>query len=398
MYDDLDTYAIIDLDAIRHNIREIKNKFHNLDIMFVLKADAYGHKATEIYKLLLSEGADKFAVANLSEALELRKIDRTAEILVLGRIAPANIRTAIENEISMTVYSKECWENIFSRICHGDKNIRLHIKINTGFNRLGFNTDHDHDSVEAIKNMTECGMVSVESIYSHFALADYERDREQFDRFSSFIRELKGKGIKVPKMHMADSITAVDYPWARMDMVRIGALIYGLKADRESYKNFDLRYSMKLYSTVTQVRSISRGEGVSYDYFFKAEKDMKIAALAFGYADGYPRQLWKNGYVLINNKKAYFTGLMCMDQCMVDVTDIEGVKPGDKVCIYDADTDSEVSLASIAIMAGTNKNNIISSLSRRVPRVYLSDGKKYIINQLTGEEDFYEASNRHNGS
>lgn len=385
MYNDLDTFAIIDLDAIKHNVREIKRKFENIDIIFVLKADAYGHKATEIFKLLIEEGSDKFAVANLSEALELRKIDRNVEIIVLGRIAPANIKIALENSISFTIFSKESWCNLYEVInssCYED--VKIHIKINTGFNRLGFNTDED--SIKIIKEIQECKNVTIESAYSHFALTDYESDVEQFNKFNKFIKQLESKNIKIPKKHIADSITSVDYPWARLDMVRIGALIYGLKADRRSYEKFDLKYSMKLYTTITQIRHIKAGEGVGYDYLFKAKNDTKIATLAFGYADGYPRNIWNKSYVLINGKKAYFTGLMCMDQCMVDVTSIDDVKEGDKVLIYEVDSDSEVSLAKISKMADTNKNNIISSLAKRVVRVYKSEGKEYTVNQLLGDE------------
>lgn len=384
MYNDLDTFAIIDLDAIKHNVREIKRKFESIDIIFVLKADAYGHKATEIFKLLIKEGSDKFAVANLSEALELRKIDRNVEIIVLGRISPSNIKIAIENKISFTIYSKDSWHNLNKVINNSYENIKIHIKINTGFNRLGFNTDED--SIKIIDEINKCKNLTIESIYSHFALTDYESDVEQFNKFNKFIKQLKSKNIKIPKKHIADSITSVDYPWARLDMVRIGALIYGLKADRKSYDKFDLKYSMKLYTTITQIRYIKAGEGVGYDYLFKAKNDMKIATLAFGYADGYPRNIWNKGYVLINGNKAYFTGLMCMDQCMVDVTSIDNVKEGDKVLIYEVDSNSEVSLAKISILASTNKNNIISSLGKRVVRVYKSEGKEYAVNQLLGGE------------
>lgn len=384
MYNDLDTFAIIDLDAIKHNVREIKRKLENIDIIYVLKADAYGHKATEIFRLLIEEGSDKFAVANLSEALELREIDNDVEIIVLGRISPSSIKIAIKNKISFTIYSEDSWHNLNKVINSSYENIKIHIKINTGFNRLGLYTDED--SIKIIEEIKKCKNVTIESIYSHFALADYKSDVEQFNKFNKFIKQLESKNIKIPKKHIADSITSVDYPWARLDMVRIGALIYGLKADRKSYDKYDLKYSMKLYSTITQIRCIRAGEGVGYDYLFKAKNDMKIATLAFGYADGYPRTIWNKGYVLINGKKAHFTGLMCMDQCMVDITSIDNVKEGDKVLIYEVDSDSEVSLAKISIMANTNKNNIISSLAKRVVRVYKSDGKEYVVNQLLGDE------------
>lgn len=383
MYDNLDTYVIIDLDSIRHNVREIKSQLKNKDIIYVLKADAYGHKATEIFKLLLKEASDKFAVANLSEALELRNIDKNVEIIVLGRVAPSNIRIAMENNISMTIYSKESWNNLLNEAKLFNKKVKVHIKINTGFNRLGFDTDEE--SINIIEEIYNHNFVSIESIYSHFALTDYKSDLEQYEKLNMFVEELENKNIHIPKKHIADSITAVDYDWARMDMVRLGALIYGLKAERKSYESFDLKYSLKLFSTVTQVRDIKAGNGVGYDYYFKAPNDMRIATLAFGYADGYPRCLWNKGYVLINNKRAYFKGLMCMDQCMVDVTNIDGVKVGDKALIYEVDSNSEVSLASIAAMAGTNKNDILSSLGKRVTRVYKSDNDEYVVNQLIGE-------------
>lgn len=370
-----ETYAEIDLDALAHNMEEMKRMAGKAEILAVLKANAYGHGAPEVFKALLDCGINRFAVANIHEALQLRAINPDVFIMVLGYVAPQNIAVASEKDIALTVLSAEYWETIKQ---NAKKPVKLHIKVNTGFNRIGF--DPTEQSFAAIAEMDKSELAVVEGIYSHFALTTREDDEEQFRKFNAFVEKLEAMGINIPMKHMADSITAVDYPWARLDMVRLGAIMYGLKAGREGYKNYDLKPTMKVFTTVSQVREIEAGEGVSYDYGFRAPEKMEIASLAFGYADGIPRRMGRNGeYVVIKGQRAPLIGSMCMDQCMADLRGIEGVKAGDPAQIYDLEENSLASVYDLSRLLKTNKNDLIACLGKRVVRIYKKGGREWQV-------------------
>ncbi len=375
----LETWAEIDLDAIAHNIEVIKKLAKTSELLVVLKADAYGHGAPEVMKLVMECGVKRFAVANFFEAMQLRAVSREAEILVFGYIGPGNLREAIDNGIMLTIFSREYWETVRPFI---DRPVKLHIKVNTGMNRLGF--DAGDSSYECVKEIASAPNVTLESIYSHLALTNLEEDKLQYKRLMDFVSETEKIGVHIPKKHIADSIASVIYDdWMHIDMMRVGALIYGLRAAGHSeYDKLGLRTSLKMFASVSQVRTLKKGEGVSYDYLFRAPQDMKVATLTFGYVDGIQRRLCDGGYVLINGQRAPLLGLMCMDQCVVDITECGDVKQGDKALLYDIEQFSDASVYDMAKMMGSNKNEIISSLGKRVPRVYKRNGKEYGISYI----------------
>lgn len=361
-----ETYAEVRLENIAHNIGLLKKTVAPAEIIAVLKADAYGHGAAKVFETLLGQGIRRFAVANVHEALELRSIDENADILVFGNIAPDYIETAIENKLTLTIFSYDFWLLAAARL--RGRSVKVHIKVNTGFNRLGF--DYSCQSVREIAEICGSTGVTAEGIYTHFALYDYESDTEQFKLFNKFTGDLSAIGVNFPLRHIADSIAAVQYDWARLDAVRLGAVMYGLKANSyDGYDRLSLKGSLRLYSSVVQVRNIKAGSAVSYGKSFVAGKDMKIAVVAIGYGDGYIRVLSNKGCVVINGKVCPIIGLICMDSMIADITGVE-VDINDRALILETDADSPVSAAKLALYAGTNKNEIISSLTGRVKRVY----------------------------
>ncbi len=373
-----ETYAEINLDNITHNITALKKHVGNAEVMAVLKANAYGLDAPSIFKHLCSIGVKRFAVANFREAMELRQIDSQVPILIFGNINPENMETAINNNLTITVFSKEFWEILKQKI---DKNVNVHIKLNTGFNRLGF--ECDDESVKIIKEIANNPFVNTEGVYSHLALGSEENDKAQFDLFTDMVSRLENEGIKFKFKHIADSISAVTYKWSHLDMVRLGAVMYGLKANYPGYDELGLKGTVRLYSSVSQVRKIKKGAGISYDYLFCAPEDMTVATVAFGYADGYPRNLGReNGFVLIHGQKATILGIMCMDQCVVDVTHISDVRVNDEVLLYETEDKSPVSVASVALLAGTNKNGLLSGITKRVAKVYIKNYERLSSEQL----------------
>lgn len=382
---EFDTSAYIYLDHIEHNLEEIRKRLgSSTEIMAVLKADAYGHGAVEVAKVLADNNIRYFAVANLIEALELRKNSVDASILVFGRVSRNNMKTAIDKHLTLTIFDEQYADELLEVVEKTSVNAKIHIKIETGLNRLGFLPNQE--TLNIIKRLKTSPKIFIEGIYSHFALLNEENDRIQFEKFGNFIRKLEENNINIPLKHMSDSIAAVDYPWSHMDMVRLGSVLYGLKSYRKSFENINLKNAMKLVSTVSQVKTIFKGEAVGYDRSFVAACDTKIATLAFGYADGYPRCLSNKGCVTIKGSRAPVVGKICMDQCMVDVSGIKDIKAGDQVIVYYDGSDGTVSVNDVAIWADTNKNEVLSRLHKRVPRIYVYKGEILNIKSCVLEE------------
>jgi len=381
-----DTSAYIYLDHIEHNLAEVRKRLgSSTGIMAVLKADAYGHGAVEVAKILLDNNIRYFAVANLIEAMELRKNFADISILVFGRVSGNNMKKAIEKHITLTIFDEQYADELLMEAEGKGAGAKVHIKIETGLNRLGF--PPNQHTIDIIRRMGANPKIHIEGIYSHFALLNEDNDRIQFEAFNNFIHKLEEYNVYIPIKHMSDSIASVDYPWSRLDMVRLGSVLYGLKSYRRSFESLNLKNAMKLVSTVSQVKTICKGEAVSYDRSFVAEKDTRIATMAFGYADGYPRCLSNKGYVTVRGTRAPVVGKICMDQCMADVSGIQDIKAGDEVVVYYDGSDGTVSVNEVAIWADTNKNEILSRLHKRVPRIYIYKGETLSIKNCVLEEE-----------
>lgn len=375
-----DTIVEVNLDNIAFNIKSIKNMVgDDVAIAAVVKANGYGHGAVGIAKELMENGVDYLAVATLNEAMELRRNYKDYNIFILGYTPDEYLEYIVKNDITQTIFSYRQAKILDELGKIYNKKPVVHIKYDTGFNRLGFRDCKD--SIDEIENICSLKNIYVEGIFSHFALASKEDDDIQYKKFIAVIDELERRKITFKYKHIEDSISAVDYPKYRLNMIRPGAIIYGLKGFH--YGNLDLKQALIFKTKLYNIKKIKKGEGVSYDYLWKADRDSIIGTLPFGYADGYPRNLRDKGYVTIHGKKAPIVGVICMDQCMVDLTNIPEASIGDEVIIYGDGRYNSLSIDQVAKMAGTNKNEIVSRIGMRSPRVYIKDGKIFnIINYI----------------
>lgn len=372
-----DTLVEVNLDNIIFNIRSIKKMVgEDVAIAAVVKSNGYGHGAVGIAQELIENGADCLAVATLTEALDLRKKFKDYKIFIMGFTPDKYLEYIVKNDIVQTIFSYRQAEILNSLGIKYNKKPVVHIKYDTGFNRLGFRDCEE--SINEIEQICSLKNIYVEGIFSHLALAGRAENDMQYNRFIEAINKLEKRGIIFKYKHIEDSISAVDHPEYRMNMIRPGAIIYGIKGFH--YGNLDLRQALGFKTKIYYIKKISKGEGVSYDYLWKAERDSIIGTLPFGYADGYPRNLRDKGYVTIHGKKSPILGVICMDQCMVDLTDIPEACEGDEVTIYGDGTNNTLDLHGLSQLSGTNKNEIVTRISMRPPRVYIKDSK--IINVI----------------
>lgn len=372
-------YAKVDLDAIASNMERMKrNLSPTTKIMAVIKADGYGHGAVPIAQMLENiEYIWGFAVATLDEAVVLKSEGIQKPILVLGCVFPDQYMEMLKYDIRMNVYTEEMAESISQMAAREGMTAYMHIKLDTGMTRLGFDTDME--SVEAIHRISNMKNVCMEGIFTHFAKAD-EVDKaftqKQIQDFLWMTEELKKKNVEFQYEHCANSAAIIDVQDANFDLVRAGIATYGLYPSEDVHKeNVGLKPAMALKSHVAFVKNIEIGTPVSYGGTFVAERPMTIATIPVGYADGYPRNLSNVGYVLIRGKKAPIVGRVCMDQFMVDVTDIDGVSFGDKVTLIGKDGNETITVEDLSKLSGRFNYEFICDLGKRIPRVYVRDGK-----------------------
>lgn len=372
-------YAKIDLDAVAYNMEQMKQRVNgDTKIMAVIKSDGYGHGAVQVAEVL--EKYDYiwgFAVATLDEAVVLRTEGIKKPILVLGCIFPDQYLEMLDNDIRMNVYTEEMAKEISYMARREGKTAYLHIKLDTGMARLGFAVNDE--SVDAITRISKLPNVNMEGVFTHFAKAD-ETDKtfteNQISQFVMMTEKLRERGVTFPYEHCANSAAIIDVEDARFDIVRVGISTYGLYPSDEVKKDaVHLKPALALKSHVAFVKEIEAGTPVSYGGTFVAEKKMKIATVPVGYGDGYPRSLSGKGYVLIRGKKANILGRICMDQFMVDVTDIEGVSFGDKVTLIGRDGNESISVECLSELSGRFNYEFICTLGKRIPRVYVKNGK-----------------------
>lgn len=373
--------AYIDEDALRHNIRMARQKIGpDVLLLGTVKANAYGHGALNVAQILVEEGADYLSTAIIDESIELRQAGITLPILVLGYTDPSQYELALEYGIHVTIFS-EAQARAFSEIAAaGGKTGLVHLKLDTGMGRIGF--ECSEASVDAIERITKLPHLSVEGIFTHFARADEvdksEAERQQ-QRYDDMLMRLEKRGIVIPIRHTANSAAIMEYPAAhRLHneknkavkwMVRAGIMLYGLyPSDEMDKEQTELHPVLSLISHVIHLKEVEDGTPIGYGGTYVAKGRRRIATIPVGYADGYPRRLSGIGYVKIRNQRAPIAGRICMDQFMVDVTDIPGVALGDKVELIGED----VTAAEIAQLTGTIHYELTCQLTNRVPRVPVS--------------------------
>ncbi len=371
-------YARIDLDAIAYNMEQMKRNLNpNTQIMAVIKADGYGHGAVQIAEMLKDvDYIWGFAVATLDEAIVLRTEGIQKPILVLGCVFPDQYLAMLKNDIRMNVYTEEMAESISQMAAREGLTAKMHIKLDTGMSRLGF--DISEASVASIVRISKLSNVNTEGIFTHFAKAD-ETDKtftqKQIRDFSWMVNQLKEQDVTFQYEHCSNSAAIIDVKDANFDLVRAGISVYGLYPSEEVQKdNVKLKPALVLKSHVAFVKEIEANTPISYGGTFVSEKKMKIATIPVGYADGYPRNLSNKGYVLICGKKAPIVGRVCMDQFMVDVTEIDGVSFGDRVTLIGTDGNEKISVEDLGDLSGRFNYEFVCDLGKRIPRVFVKNG------------------------
>ncbi|MDI3480965.1 MAG: alanine racemase [Tepidanaerobacteraceae bacterium] len=384
------TRAEINLDNLEHNLREIRRVTHpRAKICAVVKADGYGHGAQEVAQTALACGASYLAVAFLDEALQLRRAGITAPILILGFTPEEQFDKIIEHDITQTIYTVSSARELSRQAKEQGKKAKVHIKLDTGMSRIGFQTDPA--SIEDIKKLFFMENLEVEGMFTHFSKAD-ESDKsftqEQFEKYMSVAEELEKAGYRIPIKHVANSAAVIELPHTHLDMVRPGIILYGLyPSDEVARSRICLKPVMTLKTRVSHVKVLDAGRAVSYGGTFVTKRKSVIATLPVGYADGYFRLLSSKASVMIKGRRAPVVGRICMDQCMVDVTDIEGkVEPQEEVVLFGESSGSAVTADEIARIIGTINYEVVCAVARRVPRVYFKNGKIIKIKNLLAEQ------------
>ena len=368
------TRAIIDLDAVSSNFDAVRRKA-GVPVMAVVKADAYGHGAVPVARLLEAQCAF-FGVSSMSEALELRDAGITRPILILGYTPPEAFPDAVRLGIRPAIF---CWEDseALSRVAvKAGISAAFHFAVDTGMSRIGFQvTQADADicaEIAALPGLT------AEGLFSHFATADcwdLSRARAQAERFDAFDAMLKRRGVRIPIRHLNNSAGLMNFD-RHYEMVRSGIVTYGMyPSDEVDPGLLNLRPALRWLSRVTHVKTLPAGREISYGGTYVTTRDTVVATIPVGYADGYRRNLSGKFYVLIHGKKAPILGRICMDQMMVDVTGIPGVRVGDRVTLVGTDGDETITMEAISALADSFNYEFVCGISRRVPRVYLQGGK-----------------------
>ncbi|MCI8385683.1 MAG: alanine racemase [Acutalibacter sp.] len=387
------TWAEIDLDALSHNFQTVRAAANpQTEICCVVKADGYGHGAVRMAKELEMQGAGWFAVSNLEEALQLRQGGISRPVLVLGFTPAEEAAVLAREDISQCVYSGEYAQELSQYAQGAGVRVKIHAKIDTGMGRLGFtfqDINRDEAAIGAVKTACTLPGLLPEGIFTHFAVSDEGRAGDsftmrQFGCFKEMTEALGREGLRFSVRHCANSAAVFDYPLSHMDMVRAGVVLYGLMPSQSLRSAPNLRPVLSLRSVVSHVKTILPGATLSYGRTFTAQQEMRVATVPVGYADGYSRRLEQGGaQVLIQGRRCPVLGRICMDQLMADVSALGEVPTGERVTLIGRDGAEEITAAELASWEGTINYEVVCALSKRVPRVYLKDGKMdSIYNQL----------------
>lgn len=366
------TWAEIDTKALEHNFEIIKSKSNGAKIMAVVKANAYGHDYKIVAPVLDKCGADSFAVSNIEEAIELRNIGIKKEILILG-YTPVHLASKLkEYDITQAVFSKDYALSLSQELKKLNTKIKIHIKLDTGMGRIGF--DCRTDELSGIDDAIYCAKFEgfiLDGIFTHFAVADrneFEEDGftdEQYSRFVNAIKKMKISGLKTDNCHCCNSAALCIDGEKHLDMCRAGIILYGLSPSPSLNLREDFIPVMTFKSVISMIKTVKPNQTINYGRTYKTESERKIATVSVGYADGYNRLLSNRGYVYVKGKKAPIVGRICMDQMSIDITDIDGVKVDDEVILFG----KELKVEEISNLCNTINYETVCAVSARVPRI-----------------------------
>lgn len=374
-------WAEINLDTIATNTKNTKKLIGDKELIAIVKADCYGHGAVDVVPTLLESGASRLAVAMLTEAIELRENNINAPIVILGYTPLYLGEELINYDIEQTVYDLDYAKELSKIAISLNKKAKIHIAIDTGMGRIGFLPGDD--TVKTINEVYNLEGLEVIGIYSHFSTSD-EKDKtyanEQLFKFKKVMGDLKAIGIEIPLKHISNSGAIIDMPETYLNGVRPGIILYGYYPSNEVSKdNISVKPALTLKAKIAHVKELHKDMYISYGKTFKTNKKTIVATLPIGYGDGYPRALSENAKVIVNGKFASILGRICMDQCMIDVTDIENVKTGDEVIILGEEGDLKFNADDMAKALGTINYEILCRIKSRIPRVYIKNKEVFKV-------------------
>lgn len=379
------TWADINMDAIDHNFRAIRNALKpGVKMCCVVKADAYGHGAPMVAREYQRLGADWFAVSNLEEAIQLRRCAITRPILILGYTPPQNAEELSELNISQTVLSLDYARQLSRYAQEANVTVNIHLKVDTGMSRIGFlyqNPERDGASLDEMETAARLPGLAPEGIFTHFAVSDDGDPGEnftlaQYDCFRKAVEAMEARGLHFAVRHCANSGAVLDYPELQLDMVRPGIILYGMEPSESIRHPLDLQPAMELKTVISQKKEIPAGATVSYGRTFTASQGTVVATVPIGYADGYPRHFSGKARMLVRGKRAPIIGRVCMDQLMLDVTEIPGVEEGDVVTVFGRDGEAFLPVDELAALNDTIHYEMVCLVGKRVPRIYWKHGKQ----------------------
>ncbi len=378
-------YAKVNLDAIHANLKSIREYVnhemqHKVKIMAVVKADAYGHGAIPISRELEKLNVDYIAVAIYQEGIQLREEGVKVPILVLGNTHEDAFEDLVRYDLTQTVYSAKLGEKLNRFGERLGEKVRIHVKVDTGMGRLGFRLlgKSMDTSVQEIIDLTRCEYLRCEGIFTHFSKADevdFSYTHMQVELFEHLLNRLKAQGIEFPLVHASNSAGLIDHQCARFNMVRTGIALYGLYPSDTVNHGIRLEPALSIISRIIFLKEVEKDEYISYGGIFKTNRTSKIATVPIGYADGYSRALSNKGRVLIRGQYAPVVGRVCMDQMLVDVTDIEGVTEDDAVILIGESNEQHIYVEELATHMNTINYEVLCSIGKRVPRIYMKENK-----------------------
>lgn len=377
-------WAEINLNNLIYNIDQIKKKSGNSEIIGVVKANAYGHGAVEISKVLLNHGINRLAVANIVEAIELRENEIKAPIILLGISEDYAIDALLEYDVEPTISTYEFAMNLNNKAKALNKTVNIHIAMDSGMGRIGFRKNDK--GLEDIINISKLSNLKIESIFSHFSTAD-SKDKSyslrQLEIYNTFLDKLQEAGVYINKKNLSNSAAIIDLPESHYDYVRPGIIQYGYYPSDEVDKNhFDIKHVLTWKTKIIHIKEVEENEYIGYGQTFKTSRKTVVATLPVGYADGYSRGLSNKGKVIINGQLAPIIGNVCMDQFMVDITDIENVHLGNEVILLGSDGNVKFDADDIAKLTNTISYEVLCLIGRRAPRIYIKDYKTIGIRYL----------------
>ena len=382
------TWVEINLDAIVNNVKNIKKLIgEKKELMAVVKGNAYGHDILEVSSVVLNNGATRLAVARLEEGIFLRKAGITVPILILGLTLKQQAELLVSYNITPTVCEYEMIEKLSESAFKEGKIVKVHLKVDTGMGRIGICPNHVLNFIKKLKVLKN---VQIEGIFTHFSVAD-EKDKtyteKQFRKFMEVLIVLEKEGIKIPVKHVGNSATLLDLPYMWLDLVRPGISMYGLYPSTEVQKNVKLIPAHSFKTRIVFLKELFAGESIGYGRTYTTKKKRTVvASLPVGYADGYNRLLSNQGEVLVRGKRFPIIGRVCMDQCMIDITNLPQVEIGDEVVLWGRQGQEEITVEEIADKIGTINYEIVHMPDKkRVPKLFIKNGRPWKIKTMLGE-------------